>query len=102
MKLWVKPQVRPIRCHDLRHTTGSLLFQTDANPAAVQRIMRHSDPRITTDVYGHLAPGYLKAESIAFDSASLLQLNQSRPDRCGRECRTVCCICAARHRECKL
>ena|SRR6266536_5446842 len=24
--------------------------------------MRHSDPRITTDVYGHLAPEYLKAE----------------------------------------
>src|SRR2546425_13011300 len=27
-----------------------------ANPAAVQRIMRHTDPRITTDVYGHLLP----------------------------------------------
>jgi hypothetical protein len=33
-----------------------------ANPAAVQRILRHSDPRITTEVYGHLAPGYLRAE----------------------------------------
>jgi integrase len=62
MKLWVKPQVRPIRFHDLRHTTGSLLFQSGANPAAVQRILRHSDPRITTEVYGHLAPDYLKAE----------------------------------------
>jgi integrase len=29
------------------------------NPAAVQRILRHSDPRITTEVYGHLVPGYL-------------------------------------------
>jgi excisionase family DNA binding protein len=33
-----------------------------ANPAAVQRILRHSDPRITTEVYGHLAPGYLRSE----------------------------------------
>ena len=33
-----------------------------ANPAAVQRILRHSDPRITTEVYGHLAPNYLWAE----------------------------------------
>jgi len=33
-----------------------------ANPAAVQRILRASDPRITTEVYGHLAPGYLPAE----------------------------------------
>jgi len=62
MKLWVKPQARLIRFHDLRHTTGSLLFQTGANPAAVQRILRHSDPRITTEVYGHLAPNYFKAE----------------------------------------
>jgi hypothetical protein len=37
-------------------------MMTGANPAAVQRIMRHSDPRITTEVYGHLAPGYLRAE----------------------------------------
>ncbi len=31
-------------------------------PAAVQRILRHSDPRITTEVYGHLVPGYLQDE----------------------------------------
>ena len=33
-----------------------------ANPAAVQRILRHSDPRLTTERYGHLAPNYLRAE----------------------------------------
>jgi len=33
-----------------------------ANPAAVKRIMRHSDPKLTTEVYGHLAPEYLRAE----------------------------------------
>jgi hypothetical protein len=33
-----------------------------ANPAAEQRIMCHSSPRITTEVYGHLSPGYLQAE----------------------------------------
>jgi len=32
------------------------------NPAAVQRILRHSDPRITTETYGHLAPDYLRTE----------------------------------------
>ncbi len=62
MVLWPKPVVRPIRFHDLRHTTASLLMMAGANPAAVQRILRHSDPRITTEVYGHLAPGYLRAE----------------------------------------
>jgi len=54
--------VRRIRFHDLRHTAASLLIMSGANPAAVQRILRHSDPRITTEVYGHLLPGYLKDE----------------------------------------
>ncbi|HTA90066.1 MAG TPA: hypothetical protein VK745_10835 [Polyangiaceae bacterium] len=30
--------------------------------AAVLRILRHRDPRITTEICGHLAPGYLQAE----------------------------------------
>jgi site-specific recombinase XerD len=34
----------------------SLLLMQGADLAAVQRIMRHQDPRITTEVYGHLAP----------------------------------------------
>ncbi len=62
MKLWPKANVRQIRFHDLRHTTASLLMMADANPAAVQRILRHSDPRITTETYGHLQPGYLRTE----------------------------------------
>jgi len=41
---------------------GLALMMRGANPAAVQRILRHSDPKITTEVYGHLAPGYLRAE----------------------------------------
>jgi integrase len=49
-KLWPKAHVRSIRFHDLRHTTASLLMMGGANPAAVQRILRHSDPRITTEV----------------------------------------------------
>ena len=33
-----------------------------ADLAAVQRIMRHQDPRTTTELYGHLAAHYLKRE----------------------------------------
>ncbi len=61
-KLWPVAKIRPIRFHDLRHTTASLLMQAGANPAAVQRILRHADPKTTTSIYGHLAPGYLKSE----------------------------------------
>jgi integrase len=62
MMLWPKAKVRPIRFHDLRHTTASLLLMSGASPTAVQRILRHSDPRITIEVYGHLLPDYLRAE----------------------------------------
>jgi len=61
-KLWPVPRVRQIRWHDLRHTTASLLLQAGASLAAVQRIMRHADPRITTEIYGHLEQGHLRAE----------------------------------------
>ena len=45
-----------------RHTTASLLMMAGVNPGAVQRILRHSDPRITTETYGHLQPDYLRSE----------------------------------------
>lgn len=62
VKLWPIARVRQIRFHDLRHTCGSLLFMAGANPASVQRILRHKDPRTTTETYGHLSPGYLRSE----------------------------------------
>jgi integrase-like protein len=61
-KLCPVGEARKLRFHHLRHTTASLLLMQGADLAAVQRIMRHQDPRITTEVYGHLAPGYLKKE----------------------------------------
>ena len=60
-KFWPKANVRKIRFHDMRHTTGSLLTMAGANPASVQSILRHKDPR-TTEIYKHLSPGYLRAE----------------------------------------
>ena len=80
--LWPKADVRKIRFHDLRHTTASLLLMSGANPAAVQRILRHADPRITTEVYGHLLPGYLRDEvdRLSFGSSSEKQAVASRPD----------------------
>ena len=62
MKLWPSGQVRPIRFHHLRHTTASLLLMRGADVAAVQRILRHSDPRLTTETYGHLVPDYLRTQ----------------------------------------
>ena len=60
--LWPKPHVRPVRFRDTRHSAASLLFMAGADAVAVQKLMRHADLRLTTETYGHLAPGYLQGE----------------------------------------
>ena len=62
MKLWPTGQVRYIRFHDLRHTYGSVLLMFGANLVSVQRLLGHSDPRITERRYGHLLPDFMSAE----------------------------------------
>ncbi len=54
MKLWVKPIPKKMRFHDLRHTTATLLLRAKVDLVRVQRILRHSDARLTADTYGHL------------------------------------------------
>jgi hypothetical protein len=61
-KLWPAGLVRLIRFHDLRHTTGSLLAMSGVDTPAIQRILRHRDPRLTMETYVHLRPGFLRAE----------------------------------------
>ncbi len=70
MKLWPKPCVRPLRFHDLRHTTASLLIMNGASLVAVQRILRHSDPRTTAKIYVHLLPDYSRDQInlLSFDN----------------------------------
>ena len=54
MRLWVTPVPRHVRFHDLRHTTATLLLKGGVPLATVQRILRHTDPRLTSEIYGHL------------------------------------------------
>jgi len=72
-KLWPKPIPRGVRFHDLRHTTASLLLAAGVDLFAVAKILRHTDPKITSDVYAHLVPGYLHS------AADRLALNPPLP-----------------------
>ena len=40
--------------HSMRHGATSALLADGATPAVVQKQLRHSDPRITLGVYGHV------------------------------------------------
>jgi hypothetical protein len=44
----------------VKNTTATLLLTAGVPPFAVQRILRHSDPKLTTEIYGHLVPGFLR------------------------------------------
>ena len=54
MKLWSSGVVRKIRFHDTRHTAATLLLKSGVPLATVQKILRHTDSSITSEVYGHL------------------------------------------------
>lgn len=40
--------------HSLRHTFGTLLNQARVPLATAQRLMRHSDPKLTAGIYTHV------------------------------------------------
>ncbi len=61
MKLWPKPNVRPTRFYDLRHSTATLLLREGVPLAVVQRVLRHEDPKLTAATYGHLERDFLLA-----------------------------------------
>jgi hypothetical protein len=61
MSLWPRALPRPLRFHDLRHTTATLLLRAGVDPHRVQRIMRHRDLRTTLGTYGHLDVEDLRA-----------------------------------------
>jgi integrase len=45
-----------IRFHDLRHTAASLMLNHEFPVLVVSRVLGHSRPSITLDMYGHLMP----------------------------------------------
>ncbi len=67
MRLWPKALPRPMRFHDLRHTTATLMLRAGVPVHHAQRVMRHKDVRLTTETYGHLVADDLRGavEAIA-------------------------------------
>jgi len=53
-----KAGVKPIRFHDLRHSYASLALNHGIPPLIVSKVLGHSKPSTTLDIYGHLIPVY--------------------------------------------
>jgi hypothetical protein len=54
MKLWLRALPKRTRFHDLRHTTATLLLKEGVPMGVVQKILRHSDIKVTEGIYSHL------------------------------------------------
>src|SRR5208283_3100570 len=65
-KLWPKPVVRPLTWKDLRDTAASLYLRRGVPMAVVQKVLRHSDPRITSERYAHLEQDYLEPPLVSW------------------------------------
>jgi integrase len=96
--MWVTSVVRPIRFHDLRHTTGSLLTMQGANLSAVQRIMRHKDPRITSETYLHLDPSYLRREIDRLSFGPPAEMADTTPAESAAPLVSIVCLDSGRGR----
>ena len=49
--------LRTTRLHDLRHTAATLMLASGSDPTTVARILGHSTPVTTLQVYGHVVAG---------------------------------------------
>ncbi len=47
-------QERTVDVHSLRHTFATLLARNGVSPSVAQKLMRHSDIRLTMNTYTHL------------------------------------------------
>jgi integrase len=58
--------------HSMRHVETSALLADGATPAVVQKQLRHSDPRITLGIYGHMI-GNQRRDAVENRSARIEQ-----------------------------
>ncbi|MBO0728543.1 MAG: site-specific integrase [Acidimicrobiaceae bacterium] len=59
----------PIRFHDLRHSTASLLLAQGVAPRVVMDVLWHSQIGVTMNTYSHVMPSLLDAAAAAVDRA---------------------------------
>ena len=60
-RLWPRALHLAMRFHDLRHTFATELLRQGVDVHRVQRLLRHSDVRVTTKIYAHLVVEDLRA-----------------------------------------
>jgi integrase len=60
--------VAPLRFHDLRHTSATLLLKAGVHPKVVSERLGHAGVSITLDTYSHVLPGLQEEAADLMDS----------------------------------
>lgn len=68
-KLAVRAEVRPVRFHDLRHTTATLMFAQGVDVRTVADVLGHSDVATTLRTYVHSTEGATRRAAQAMGAA---------------------------------
>lgn len=81
MKMSVTPKAPWINFHATRHTFATAMLESGATLQGVQKLMRHSDPRLTTEIYGHLSAGFLADDLDKLDLRAAPTASERRRSR---------------------
>lgn len=68
-----------IRLHDLRHTFATLLIANGTDITTVSRLMGHSSPSVTMDVYSHLLKQNAKDAAQVFERLFTTSTSTNQP-----------------------
>jgi integrase len=79
MKLWARAIKKPIRFHDLRHSTATILLKKEVPLQHVQRLMRHSTPTVTANTYGHMVVEDLRGALNVMRSGPVVVPSKKKP-----------------------
>ncbi|CAI6087240.1 tyrosine-type recombinase/integrase [Cohnella sp. JJ-181] len=66
-KFLARHELKPIRLHDLRHTTATLLLENDTDLKIIQERLRHSQYSTTADLYAHVTKKASRATADKFN-----------------------------------
>jgi site-specific recombinase XerD len=78
-RLAARAGLPPIRLHDLRHSTASILLARGVHPKVVSELLGHATIALTLDTYSHVIPS-LHEEAAGVMAAAVLDSAGTPPE----------------------
>jgi integrase len=79
MRLWPRAHPLPMKFHELRHSTATVLLRLGTPMHVVQKILGHASIDLTVDTYGHLDVEDMRAAMQRLPATSLVLEKRADP-----------------------